>query len=105
PILMMGGVVGRLFREFAMTLSAAIAISLVVSLTTTPMMCAHLLRSEGETRHGRLYLASERAFNWGLRRYETSLAWVLRHPLLVLLVALATVGVNVYLFVIAPKGF
>jgi multidrug efflux pump len=105
PILLMGGIVGRLFREFAMTLSAAIAISLVVSLTTTPMMCARLLRAEHETRHGRLYRATERAFEWLVRQYATTLGWVLRHPLLVLLLALATVGVNVYLFVIVPKGF
>ena len=105
PILMMGGVVGRLFREFAMTLSAAIAISLVVSLTTTPMMCAHLLRAEPAGGHGRLYRASERAFAWLVRGYETSLGWVLSHSFVVLLIALATVGVNVYLFLIAPKGF
>jgi multidrug efflux pump len=105
PILLMGGIVGRLFREFAMTLSAAIAISLVVSLTTTPMMCARLLGAGPETRHGRLYRASERAFEWLVRQYATTLGWVLRHPLLVLLLALATVAVNVYLFVIVPKGF
>ena len=105
PILLMGGVVGRLFREFAMTLSAAIAISLVVSLTTTPMMCARLLRTEHAARRGRLYRASERAFDWLVRQYATTLGWVLRHPLLVLLLALATIAVNVYLFVIVPKGF
>jgi multidrug efflux pump len=105
PILLMGGIVGRLFREFAMTLSAAIAISLVVSLTTTPMMCAWLLRSGPEAGHGRLYRATERAFDWLVRRYGTTLGWVLRHPLLILLLTLATVAVNVYLFVIVPKGF
>src|SRR5207249_4883664 len=79
PILLMGGLVGRLFREFAVTLSAAIGISLLVSLTTTPMMCATLLARETDGEHGRLYRASERAFEWMRRRYETSLAWVLRH--------------------------
>ena len=80
PILLMGGMVGRLFREFAVTLSAAIVVSLVVSLTTTPMMCATLLEPRDGAEHGRLYRASERAFDWLLRGYETSLAWVLRHP-------------------------
>jgi multidrug efflux pump len=109
PILLMGGIVGRLFREFAITLSAAVGISLVVSLTTTPMMCAWLLgRDEprGERRpHGRFYRASEAVFTWMLARYERTLAWVLRHPFPVLLVTLLTVVVNVYLFVIVPKGF
>jgi multidrug efflux pump len=103
PILLMGGVVGRLFREFAVTLSAAILISMVVSLTTTPMMCSRLLKRE--PKHGRLYAASEHAFGWVLRRYETSLAWALRHPRFIILLLLATVGLNVYLYVIVPKGF
>jgi multidrug efflux pump len=103
PILLMGGVVGRLFREFAVTLSAAILISMVVSLTTTPMMCSRLLKREA--KHGRLYAASERAFGWVLGRYETSLAWALRHPRFIILLLLATVGLNVYLYVIVPKGF
>ena len=103
PILLMGGVVGRLFREFAMTLSIAVALSLLVSLTTTPMMCATLLRPEGQ--HGRLYRLSERAFDWILRRYDTSLAVVLRHPFGVLMIALLTVAVNGYLFAVVPKGF
>src|SRR5207237_191041 len=105
PILLMGGLVGRLFREFAMTLSAAIAISLVVSLTTTPMMCATLLARETDGEHGRLYRASERAFEWMRRVYETSLAWVLRHPRGVLAVTLLTVALNGYLFWVVPKGF
>jgi len=105
PILLMGGLVGRLFREFAMTLSAAIAISLLVSLTTTPMMCATLLGRETNGEHGRLYLTSERAFEWMRRRYETSLAWVLRHPRGVLIVTLLTVALNGYLFWVVPKGF
>src|SRR3989442_8059685 len=80
PILLMGGLVGRLFREFAMTLSAAIAISLLVSLTTTPMMCATLLGRETNGEHGRLYLTSEAAFERMRRRYEPSLAAWLRPP-------------------------
>jgi len=98
-------VVGRLFREFAVTLSVAIGISLLVSLTTTPMMCARLLTPEDGQRHGRLYRMSERAFDWVVRRYDLSLSWVLRHPLGVLLITLLTVAVNVYLFVVVPKGF
>ncbi len=103
PLLLMGGIVGRLFREFAVTLSVAILVSLVVSLTTTPMMCSRLLKHNEE--HGRLYRASERVFQWILSLYERSLTWVLRHPLPVLLVLLITIGVNVYLLVIVPKGF
>src|SRR5262249_31106607 len=105
PILLMGGIVGRLFREFAVTLSVAIAVSLLVSLTTTPMMCAKFLKSEKHRAHGRLYRASERAFAGLLRRYEASLSWVLRHPRLTLAVAVITVCVNVYLYVVVPKGF
>jgi multidrug efflux pump len=105
PILLMGGIVGRLFREFAVTLSVAIAVSLVVSLTTTPMMCAKLLRAKSEERRGRLYLASERAFERVLGAYERSLAWVLRHARLTLAVTIATIGFTVYLYVIVPKGF
>ena len=80
PILLMGGMVGRLFREFAVTLSAAILVSLVVSLTTTPMMCAAFLRPEKDRAHGRLYRASERVFNWMRHRYEATLRWALRPP-------------------------
>ena len=105
PILLMGGIVGRLFREFAVTLSVAIGISLVVSLTLTPMMCARLLKPDDRADRGRLYLAGERAFEWVLGHYRTSLSWALRHPRIVMLTLAATVGLNVYLYVIVPKGF
>ena len=103
PILLMGGIIGRLFREFAITLSVAILVSLAVSLTATPMMCSLLLTDE--KKHGRIYRASERAFNWLLGRYESSLRVVLEHSQLVLLVAIATLGLSVYLYMIIPKGF
>jgi multidrug efflux pump len=105
PILLMGGIVGRLFREFAITLSVAILVSLVVSLTTTPMMCARLLRPKSEHRTGRLGARSERLFAAVLRGYGSSLTWVLRHGVIVMLVLLATVCLNVYLYVFIPKGF
>jgi multidrug efflux pump len=105
PLLLMGGIVGRLFREFAVTLSVAILVSLVVSLTTTPMMCSRLLKLERLEDHGRLYRASERVFAWILSLYTRSLTWVLRHPAPTLAVLLITIGVNVYLLVIVPKGF
>ena len=105
PILLMGGIVGRLFREFAVTLSLAIGVSLLVSLTTTPMMCAKLLRRREEETHGRLYRANERAFEWVLSKYETSLAWVLRRQPLMLLVTFLTMGATVFLYVKIPKGF
>ena len=104
PILLMGGIVGRLFREFAVVLSAAIGVSLFVSLTTTPMMCARFLREE-TGQHNRLYRLSESAFNGLLRTYDISLRWVLRHQFLILLVTLGTVCLNLYLFVKTPKGF
>ena len=105
PILLMGGIVGRLFREFAIVLSVAIAVSMVISLTATPMMCAVLLRSRENEKHGRLYQASERVFDRILRGYDRSLSWVLRHQFLVLLITLATMGASVYLYIIVPKGF
>jgi len=105
PILLMGGIVGRLFREFAVTLSVAITVSLIVSLTTTPMMCAQMLRSEHGRTHGWLYRLNERAFNGMLHAYEVSLSWVLRHARFTLLVACITVAVNIYLYIIVPKGF
>jgi multidrug efflux pump len=105
PILLMGGIVGRLFREFAVTLSVAILISLMLSLTTTPMMCARLLRPQAEGGHGRLYHASERVFAWILRGYERSLGWALRHPRFIVTLLLATVCLNVYLYMVIPKGF
>ena len=105
PILLMGGIVGRLFREFAVVLSAAVCVSLVVSLTTTPMMCAKFLRSERGRPHGRIYRLSERAFDRLLHGYEASLSWVLRHARFTMLVAAITVAVNGYLYVVVPKGF
>jgi len=109
PILLMGGVVGRLFREFAVTLSAAIAVSLVVSLTTTPMMCAKFLRPESEPdsemAHGRFYRAGERAFNQIHSLYDKGLTWTLRHPQPMLLATTLTVCASVYLYIVVPKGF
>jgi multidrug efflux pump len=105
PILLMGGIVGKLFREFAVTLSVAIAVSLLVSLTATPMLCARFLKSRDENRHGPIYRATERAFNWLHSEYASGLRWVLRHQLLMLCVVFATVALNVYLFIIVPKGF
>ena len=105
PILLMGGLVGKLFREFAVTLSVAIAVSLLVSLTTTPMLCANFLKSRDAVRHGPIYRASEHAFNWMHSEYSRGLRWVLRHQWLMLGVVFGTVILNVYLFVIVPKGF
>ena len=105
PILLMGGIVGRLFREFAATLSVAILISLVLSLTTTPMMCARLLRPASEQRRSRLFLLSERFFTALHDAYRVSLDWALAHSRLMMLVLAATVGLNVYLYSIIPKGF
>ncbi len=105
PILFMGGIIGRLFREFAVTLSVAVLLSLAVSLTTTPMMCARLLKSGTEDRHGRLYRAGERAFAALLRGYEKTLSWALRHGRFMMLLLAATVCLNVYLYIIVPKGF
>ncbi|HEV8554359.1 MAG TPA: multidrug efflux RND transporter permease subunit [Casimicrobiaceae bacterium] len=105
PILLMGGIVGRYFREFAVTLSVAILISLVLSLTMTPMMCSRLLRSEKDRRHGRFHAWSERGFESLHRGYERSLAWVLDHGAIVMLILLVTVCLNIYLYVIIPKGF
>jgi multidrug efflux pump len=105
PILMMGGIVGRLFREFAVTLSVAIMVSLAISLTTTPMMCSRLLRHIRDEEHGKAFRASERVFNWFLSGYENSLSWVLEHTVLTLIVLALTVGLNFYLFAIIPKGY
>ncbi len=105
PILLMGGLVGRLFREFAVTLSAAILVSLVVSLTTSPMLCARLLRSEKEVRHGKLYHWSERFFDAISRFYARTLRLVLRHRRTTLATLLVTIALNIYLFIIVPKGF
>ncbi len=103
PILMMGGIIGRLFREFAVTLSITILVSLLVSLTTTPMMCSRLLADHG--KHGRLYNFTERFFTFILFIYEKSLGWVLRHSALMLLVTVLTLALNVFLFIRVPKGF
>jgi len=104
PILLMGGLVGRLFREFAVTLSVAIAISAVVSLTLTPMMASRLLRPVEERKHGRVYRASERIFTGVHDAYDRALRWVLDHQLLMLLVTLITVAFTVYLYIVIPKG-
>ncbi len=105
PILLMGGIVGRLFREFAVTLSAAIAVSLVVSLTTTPMLCARFLKAHEPGAHGVWYRMSERGFYWMNRGYKASLGWVLRHRRLMLAVTILMVVLNIFLYIIVPKGF
>jgi len=105
PLLLMGGIVGRLFREFAVTLSTAISVSMLISLTTTPMMCAYLLRDEHGKKHGRVYMASERFFDWVLSIYRRSLHWVLENPVLTLTVLLLTIALNVALVIKIPKGF
>ena len=105
PLLLMGGIVGRLFREFAVTLSTAILVSMVISLTTTPMMCAYLLRDEHAQKHGRIYMATERFFDWILSVYRRSLHWVLENPGLTLTVLFLTIALNVVLVIKIPKGF
>jgi hydrophobe/amphiphile efflux-1 (HAE1) family protein len=105
PILMMTGIVGRLFREFAVTLSVAIAVSLLVSLTATPMMCSRLLRAHNEERHGAIYRFSEGIFNLILAGYTKTLGWVLRHQPVMIAVTLGTIALTVHLYVIIPKGF
>jgi multidrug efflux pump len=105
PILLMGGIIGRLFREFALTLSTAILVSMVISLTTTPMMCARILAAEKDKQHGRLFLYSERVFNNILGAYRRSLGWVLDHPLLIMIVFTLMLGLNVLLIAVIPKGF
>ena len=103
PILLMGGIVGRLFREFAVVLSITILVSLVVSLTATPMMCSRL--KESKKSHGKLYKFNEQCFNWFLKKYEIALTWVLKHSLSVLFIAIGTLFLNLYLYVVIPKGF
>ena len=105
PLLLMGGIIGRLFREFAITLSVAILVSLCVSLTTTPMMCALFLNSEKEKVRGKLYLSSERGFPWRVRSYAAGLRWVLRHQPFMLVLTGATICLSVYLYIVIPKGF
>jgi multidrug efflux pump len=106
PILLMGGYVGRLFREFAVTLSVAILVSMIISLTTTPMMCALLLRPEKEHKRGRFFRASENVFNRVLHFYEITLAWVLRHSAIAILVLIVLLVINFWLFAfVLPTGF
>jgi multidrug efflux pump len=105
PILLMSGIIGRLFREFAMTISISIMISLAISLATTPMMCAILLRDESGQRHGRLYRASERFFDGMLNFYRRTLNVAFQHPLSIMLIFAVVLGLNVYLYIIIPKGF
>jgi multidrug efflux pump len=105
PLILMGGIVGRLFREFAITLSTAIVVSMVISLTTTPMMCAYLLKSERNEQHGRMYAASERFFQRVLDLYRSSLRWALENPALVLTALLLTILLNVVTAIKIPKGF
>jgi multidrug efflux pump len=103
PLLMMGGIVGRLFREFAVTLSVAILVSMVISLTATPMMCAHILKQQ--QTHGWFYRTSERFFTWIVDTYGRTLNGVLKHSAITLGILLATIGLTVFLFIRVPKGF
>ena len=105
PILLMGGIVGRLFREFAVTLSTAILVSMAISLTTTPMMCAYVLRHKKEQKHGRVYQWMESIFDWNLAGYRRTLKWVLNNPGLILTVLALTIVLNVVIAVKIPKGF
>ena len=105
PILLMGGIVGRLFREFAVTLSTAIVVSMVISLTTTPTMCAYLLKEEKDQKHGRMYNTSEKFFAWMLETYRSSLTWALENSVLMLVVLILTIALNVVLIMRIPKGF
>ncbi len=104
PLLFMTGIVGRLFREFAVTLSVAVAVSAIVSLTLTPMMCARFLKSEKEEKHGRFFHATEGMFQSLLHAYESGLKWVLLHQPLTLAAAVATLVATIWLYVIVPKG-
>ena len=105
PLLFMSDIVGRLFREFAVTLSVTILASAVVSLTLTPMMCSKLLKHKSEANQGRFYRASERAFNSVIAFYGRTLKWVLGWQVATLLVAAATLGLTIFLFFVIPKGF
>jgi multidrug efflux pump len=105
PLLFMGDIVGRLFREFAVTLSVAILVSAVVSLTLTPMMCARILRAQHEGSRTRFYHLTERAFDWVIERYGTTLRWVLRHQFGTLVVTVATLVLTILLYIVVPKGF
>jgi multidrug efflux pump len=105
PLLLMGGIVGRLFREFAVTLSTAIVVSMVLSLTTTPMMCAHLLKSQKDVKPGRMSRMSEGVFRWSLGIYRKSLRWMLQNPAMVLTVLFLIIALNVVIAIKIPKGF
>ncbi|MDB4967842.1 MAG: acriflavin resistance protein [Myxococcales bacterium] len=105
PILLMGGIVGRLFREFAVTLATAIVLSMIISLTTTPMMCAYVLRTTRDQQHGRAYRATERVFNGMLGLYRRSLERVIARPGLTLLLLFSTIALNVVVVMKIPKGF
>ena len=105
PLLLMGGIIGRLFREFAITLASAIFVSMLISLTTTPMMCSRILKPEHNMKHGAVYRWSERLFDAVVNGYRKSLIWVLDNPALVLIVFLITLGLNVFLLIRIPKGF
>ncbi|HZV97911.1 MAG TPA: efflux RND transporter permease subunit, partial [Methylophilaceae bacterium] len=105
PLLLMGGIVGRLMREFAVVLAVAVAVSLVISLTTTPMMCARLLKHEPQKQPGRWAIFSERCFNAVLQAYKRTLDVALKHSFMTLLILMATICLNVYLYTIVPKGF
>ncbi len=105
PILLMGGIVGRLFREFAVTLSAAIMMSLVVSLTTTPMLSAKFIKAHNEQKHGRFYRWGEKGLGWLTSEYEHGLRWVLKHQGIVLTITILTFFLNIYLYILVPKGF
>jgi multidrug efflux pump len=104
PLLFMTGIVGRLFREFAITLSVAVAVSAVVSLTLTPMMCSRLLKQETDEEHGRFYNMTERMFDGMLDWYERGLKWVFAHQFLTLMIAIATLVATIWLYIIIPKG-
>ena len=104
PILLMGGLVGRLFREFAVTLTIAVTLSLLISLSVTPMMCSRFLRSARASGHGRLYRIAERAFDSVAALYERTLRLVLRHQFITIVVTIATVCLNIYLYTVVPKG-
>ena len=105
PLLLMGGIVGRLFREFAVTLSTSIVVSMVISLTTTPMMCAYLLKDDRSVMHGRIFTATENVFEEVLKLYRTTLHWVLDHPTLTLIVLFLTIALNVVVIIKISKGF
>ncbi|MFZ6862529.1 multidrug efflux RND transporter permease subunit [Undibacterium sp. Ji67W] len=105
PILLMGGIIGRLFREFAVTLSVAILVSFIVSLTTTPMLSALWLKPHSEAKHGKVFQFSERVFEWMLSVYRRSLHWALAHGPVMMVLLFATIALNVYLYIIVPKGF